>query len=203
MIEAGEDGLADQVVPDVEFGQLRDRGDGLDVLVGQPMPGVWFDAVLHRQRHAQAFLALAQGVLGPDSPFESAHPVMGALWRWHAAEENEHASVAFDVYREVGGNYPVRAVVMLAATLIFWAKVVEHALYVVAEAVVLLLMAAVILLARYLANRHGEDVETMVDEAARQIGDHPVAPVSVVPVSTSAAAAIHVAALMLTAMIFD
>lgn len=69
---------------------------------------------------------LAQGVLAEDSPFEVAHPVMGALWRWHAAEENEHASVAFDVYKEVGGNYPVRVVVMAVATLIFWAKVVEQ-----------------------------------------------------------------------------
>jgi predicted metal-dependent hydrolase len=69
---------------------------------------------------------LAQGVLGEDSPFEAAHPVMGALWRWHAAEENEHASVAFDVYREVGGNYPVRVVVMAVATLIFWGKVIEQ-----------------------------------------------------------------------------
>lgn len=71
---------------------------------------------------------LAQFVLAPDSPFESAHPVMGALWRWHAAEENEHASVAFDVYREVDGRYRLRVTVMAVATLIFWAKVVEQQL---------------------------------------------------------------------------
>jgi predicted metal-dependent hydrolase len=71
---------------------------------------------------------LAQFVLAPDSPFESAHPVMGALWRWHAAEENEHASVAFDVYREIGGGYPRRVAVMAVATLIFWAKVIEQQL---------------------------------------------------------------------------
>ena len=71
---------------------------------------------------------LAQFVLGPDSPFETAHPVMGALWRWHAAEENEHASVAFDVYKETGGGYTVRVIVMAVATLIFWAKVIEQQL---------------------------------------------------------------------------
>jgi len=71
---------------------------------------------------------LAQEVLGPDSPFEKAHPVMGALWRWHAAEENEHASVAFDVFRAIGGSYRMRVGVMAGATLIFWRKVFEQQL---------------------------------------------------------------------------
>lgn len=55
-----------------------------------------------------------------------ADPTMTALWRWHAAEENEHKSLAFDVYRAAGGNEAERAVVMLVATAIFWAKVGEH-----------------------------------------------------------------------------
>lgn len=45
---------------------------------------------------------------------------MARLWRWHAAEENEHKSVAFDVYRRAGGNYFERAAVMLLSTLVFW-----------------------------------------------------------------------------------
>jgi hypothetical protein len=60
---------------------------------------------------------LAQEVLGPDSPFGKAHPMMGALWRWHAAEENEHASVAFDVFRAIDGSYRLRIGVMASATL--------------------------------------------------------------------------------------
>jgi hypothetical protein len=48
---------------------------------------------------------------------------MAALWRWHAAEENEHKSVAFDVYRRAGGNYFERTTVMLIATLVFWSLV--------------------------------------------------------------------------------
>lgn len=38
------------------------------------------------------------------------------LLLWHAAEETEHKSVAFDVYRLVGGDYPTRAVALVGAT---------------------------------------------------------------------------------------
>jgi predicted metal-dependent hydrolase len=57
---------------------------------------------------------------------EGSHPAMQALWRWHAAEENEHKTVAFDVYTAAGGGYPMRVTTMVGATLIFWAKVFEH-----------------------------------------------------------------------------
>ena len=57
---------------------------------------------------------------------EGADPTMAALWRWHAMEENEHKSVAFDVFTAAGGTYPERAGVMLFTTVIFWAKVIEH-----------------------------------------------------------------------------
>jgi predicted metal-dependent hydrolase len=57
---------------------------------------------------------------------EGAHPVMAGLWRWHAAEENEHKAVAFDVYKAAGGTYIERCIVMVFATVIFWAKVFEH-----------------------------------------------------------------------------
>lgn len=54
---------------------------------------------------------------------EGANAKMAALWRWHAAEENEHKSVAFDVYRAAGGWYLERVVIMFVATLIFWGLV--------------------------------------------------------------------------------
>ncbi len=41
------------------------------------------------------------------------------LLLWHAYEEVEHKAVAFDVYRYVGGNEPVRIWTMRAVTLIF------------------------------------------------------------------------------------
>jgi predicted metal-dependent hydrolase len=73
------------------------------------------------------FTALLGGALLNDPKLlEGAHPAMAALWKWHAAEENEHKSVAFDVYRAAGGSYPVRALAMLGATAIFWGKVIQQ-----------------------------------------------------------------------------
>jgi len=69
---------------------------------------------------------LAHFLLSNDRLLDGAHPVMAALWRWHAAEENEHKAVAYDVYRQTGGGYIERAVAMIFATVIFWAKVFEH-----------------------------------------------------------------------------
>jgi uncharacterized protein len=57
---------------------------------------------------------------------EGAHPAMDALWRWHAAEENEHKTVAYDVFKAAGGSYGTRVYTMVGATVIFWAKVIEQ-----------------------------------------------------------------------------
>jgi uncharacterized protein len=57
---------------------------------------------------------------------EGAHPAMDALWRWHAAEENEHKTVAYDVFTAAGGDYRTRVGTMIGATAIFWAKVIEQ-----------------------------------------------------------------------------
>jgi predicted metal-dependent hydrolase len=42
-----------------------------------------------------------------------ADPVMLDLLRWHGAEEVEHRSLVFDVYQNVCGSYPLRALAML------------------------------------------------------------------------------------------
>jgi predicted metal-dependent hydrolase len=69
---------------------------------------------------------LGRMLLGDPRLLEGAHPAMAALWRWHAAEENEHRALAFDVYAAAGGGYPRRVFAMVGATAIFWAKVLEH-----------------------------------------------------------------------------
>src|SRR3990167_8619454 len=42
------------------------------------------------------------------------------IWLWHALEENEHKSVAFDVFQQVSGNYLIRAGAMIPTTLIYF-----------------------------------------------------------------------------------
>jgi predicted metal-dependent hydrolase len=69
---------------------------------------------------------LAQVLLGDASILKGADPTMAALWRWHAAEENEHATVAYDVFQKMGGTYIERSVIMVLATILFWAKMFEH-----------------------------------------------------------------------------
>ena len=43
---------------------------------------------------------------------------MKELLYWHAAEEIEHKSVAYDVYEEMVGNYPIRIAGMIYATVV-------------------------------------------------------------------------------------
>lgn len=71
---------------------------------------------------------LAHVVLSEPALLAGAHPVMAALWTWHATEELEHKSVAYDVYRSVGGCYLERIAVMLAVTAIFWFLILEQQL---------------------------------------------------------------------------
>lgn len=46
-------------------------------------------------------------------------PAVRGLWLWHALEELEHKSVAFDVYQTVDGSYARRVRVMALATIFF------------------------------------------------------------------------------------
>jgi predicted metal-dependent hydrolase len=69
---------------------------------------------------------MAQSILTDPRTLDGAHPEMAALWRWHATEEDEHRAVAFDVYRAAGGTRRRRNLVMVGATIIFWAKVLEQ-----------------------------------------------------------------------------
>ncbi len=43
------------------------------------------------------------------------------LWLWHALEESEHKTVAFDVYQQQVGSYALRAGTMIPVTAIFFA----------------------------------------------------------------------------------
>lgn len=43
------------------------------------------------------------------------------MWLWHALEENEHKTVAYDVYEQVVGSYALRTVTMIPTTIILFA----------------------------------------------------------------------------------
>jgi predicted metal-dependent hydrolase len=81
-------------------------------------------AVTCALEHFTALMGLA--LLEDPRVLEGAHPVMANLWRWHAAEENEHKSVAYDVYVAAGGTYRERVIVMAVITIMFWLKVLSH-----------------------------------------------------------------------------
>lgn len=42
------------------------------------------------------------------------------MWLWHSAEEAEHKSTAFDLYRALGGNHAWRVKWMRRVTFVFW-----------------------------------------------------------------------------------
>jgi predicted metal-dependent hydrolase len=69
---------------------------------------------------------MAEIILRYPEHLEGADPTMARLWRWHAAEENEHKAVAFDVFKAAGGTYFERVATMVGATGMFWALVFAH-----------------------------------------------------------------------------
>jgi len=66
---------------------------------------------------------LAEQLLQRDDHRDSGHPSVQPLWTWHALEESEHKAVAYDVYKSVGGTYPLRVAIMLLTTAIFFGEV--------------------------------------------------------------------------------
>jgi predicted metal-dependent hydrolase len=51
--------------------------------------------------------------------FDRMHPTMARVWAWHAIEEVEHKSVAFDVFQETVGDERLRRNAMLEVTFVF------------------------------------------------------------------------------------
>jgi predicted metal-dependent hydrolase len=64
-------------------------------------PRIWL-AVTAATEHFTAMLA--EHLLTHDGNLQGAEPRLRDLWLWHASEESEHRSTAFDLYRALGGN---------------------------------------------------------------------------------------------------
>lgn len=72
---------------------------------------------------AEHFTAIMAEYAFEDDFLERAHPIMRDLLRWHAAEEIEHKSVAFDVLQKVDPSYGLRMRGLALATVLlatFW-----------------------------------------------------------------------------------
>jgi predicted metal-dependent hydrolase len=104
--------------------EMEQRVERLLALVTRLAPPRFQLAVTCALEHFTA--TMAHLLLDDAHALDGAHPSMAALWRWHAAEENEHKAVAYDVFRAAGGTYAERALAMIGASVIFWAKVLEQ-----------------------------------------------------------------------------
>jgi len=59
---------------------------------------------------------IAEYCLKADHRHRLADPEILKIWLWHALEENEHKTVAFDVYQQIGGHYLERSLMMIPTT---------------------------------------------------------------------------------------
>ena len=103
---------------------MEGRVERLLERVARRTPKRWQLGITCALEHFTALMA--ELLLRHPALLEGADPNMADLWRWHATEESEHRAVAFDVFRAAGGTYVERALTMVGATVIFWAKVLEH-----------------------------------------------------------------------------
>lgn len=78
----------------------------------------------------EQFMAiLGDGVLRDPAWLDGADPEMAKIWRWHAAEENEHKAVAFDTYLAVGGGYWRRIACYVGVSLTILVDITWQTLY--------------------------------------------------------------------------
>ena len=76
--------------------------------------------------HFTAFLA--EYLLAQPSALAGAEPRLRDLWLWHASEESEHRSTAFDLYRALGGSERWRRRLFLVVSMHFVADLARQTL---------------------------------------------------------------------------
>ena len=114
------------------FDTLREQGYDVDAIL-QPYEALAYGRIEKMTSPAirlsvtvalEHFTAiLAEDALQEGGDLSLAHPVMRQLLEWHALEELEHKSVAFDVLRAVNPSYVLRIAGLALATLAlgaFW-----------------------------------------------------------------------------------
>lgn len=81
-------------------------------------------AVTAATEHLTAILS--EHLLSHPEALDGAEPRLKTLWLWHSAEETEHCSTAFDVYRAMGGNEAWRRRWFRGVTLFFVTDVMRQ-----------------------------------------------------------------------------
>lgn len=81
-------------------GRIQRRLRRLEKLAGHE-PRAWL-AMTAATEHLTALLS--EHLLAHPEVLQGAEPRLRDLWLWHACEESEHRSTAFDLYRALGGN---------------------------------------------------------------------------------------------------
>jgi predicted metal-dependent hydrolase len=72
---------------------------------------------------------MSEYVLEREAALAGCEPRLRDLWRWHASEESEHRSTAFDLYRALGGNEAWRRRLFLLVTFHFSADLARQTLH--------------------------------------------------------------------------
>jgi hypothetical protein len=88
----------------------RFRRDITDPVLKQEVGGFIGQEAIHGREHRAFHRRLSE--LGYPTRSLFGHDKGGELLVWHALEESEHKTVAFDVHRAVGGTEHMRRVVM-------------------------------------------------------------------------------------------
>ena len=108
------------------FTNLREHGYQIDSLIGyinlvtyrilEPLMGPKLN--LATTAGLEHYTALLAEIGLSDDFLKDAEPVMRSLFEWHAAEEIEHKSVAFDFLQHIDDSYSLRIKGMIVATLV-------------------------------------------------------------------------------------
>jgi predicted metal-dependent hydrolase len=99
----------------------------LGIMVAWLFPCEWQLALTCALEHFTA--VFTDSLLRDPRMLRDAHPAFARLWRWHALEETEHKSVAYDVYQTISPGltgYLRRVLVMVFTTVGFAGQILVH-----------------------------------------------------------------------------
>jgi hypothetical protein len=111
--------------------RMNRAGDTVMRLMNQRVPRFALAATAALE-HLTALLA--RRILEHDARFTAPMDArMGALWRWHALEEAEHKTVAFDVLQRAAPSYFLRVVALLLTTVGLFSEMLVRTAYMLAK----------------------------------------------------------------------